>query len=493
MTMKRCVLAVTMVSLLVGSMLLAGEPMQGPSAPEEKTLTTGAQAQPDEMAQAVKEVAEELSPGWLRERTVLDMANWQWVLTLVLLLVSVVVGRVVRFLLAAWLKRWLRKREEKNRPPLPDKAVTNAERPVGYLLNVLIIYAGLPALGLPQAVHVAITVAATIGIAVAGVWVSFRLADLVAVVCLQFAAKTESKLDDLLVPLIRRTLKVFITIFGVLFVGENLDMDVSGLLAGLGLGGLAFALAAKDTVANFFGSITILLDQPFRIGDWVVIGDAEGTVEDVGFRTTRIRTFYNSVICLPNSTIVNTQVDNLGMRVYRRCKCMISITYGTAPEKVEAFTEGVREIIRLHPYTRKDYFNVYFNAFAESSLDVLLYVFWKVPNWMTELREKQRLFVDIMRLAELLDVEFAFPTQTLHVASAPSETGIPSGKKLTALVDKAAGALAGKAAGVVARAPKLITGEDFDRAHELGRELARQIVHATLGDPVVVPPPATGR
>ena len=173
------------------------------------------------------------------------------------------------------------------------------------------------------------------------------------------------------------------------------------------------AFAAQDTIGNFFGSITVLFDRPFGIGDWIVIGDVEGTVERVGFRSTRVRTFYNSMVTIPNSKMVNTQVDNYGARRYRRARVMLSLTYDTAPEKIDAFCEGIRELIRLHPYTRKDYYHVYFNQFADSSLNILLYTFFEVPDWGTELRERHRLFVDILRLADRLGVEFAFPTQTV--------------------------------------------------------------------------------
>jgi len=166
--------------------------------------------------------------------------------------------------------------------------------------------------------------------------------------------------------------------------------------------GLAFALAAKDTVENLFGSVTVLIDRPFQIGDGVVIDDLEGTV--------------------PNSRLVNTAVDNLGARRYRRLKCMIGVQYDTNPERLDAFCEGIRELIRLHPYTRKDYYMVYFNEFSDSSLNVLLYVFFETPDWATELRERHRLLVDIVRLARRLGVGFAFPTRTLHLASVPPGT-----------------------------------------------------------------------
>jgi MscS family membrane protein len=182
-------------------------------------------------------------------------------------------------------------------------------------------------------------------------------------------------------------------------------------------------LAAKDMIGNLFGSVTVVMDRPFHIGDWVVIGDVEGTVENVGFRSTRIRTFYNSLVSLPNAQLTTTKIDNMGARQYRRMSTLLSLTYDTPPERIEAFCAGIRQLVELHPYMRKDYYHVYLNQFAAASLDILVYVFWKTPDWGKELQERQRFLLDILRLAKELQVEFAFPTQTLMLRQdqAPGE------------------------------------------------------------------------
>jgi MscS family membrane protein len=128
-----------------------------------------------------------------------------------------------------------------------------------------------------------------------------------------------------------------------------------------------------------------------------------------------VRTFYNSQVTVPNAALVRATVDNLGRRSYRRWKSTLGLQYDTSPEKLLAFSEGVRELVRRHPFTRKDYFQVWCNDFGPSSLDILLYVFFDTPDWSTELRERERLMVDIVRLADRLGVAFAFPTQTVHL------------------------------------------------------------------------------
>ena len=352
-------------------------------------------------------------------RVVLWLEAWQWVGLFVIVLFGVVLDRLVRLLFHFWIRRLLRGSEKQR----DAGALADFERPVGILSMGLSWQLLLPWLDLPLRTLAALLFASKLVAAIAGVWAAYKLVDLLASHFAALAERTETQIDDILVPMLRRALKILVVSFGVIFVAQNLDIDVTGLVAGLGIGGLAFALAAKDTIENLFGSVTVLVDRPFRIGDWVVIGDQEGTVEEIGFRSTRIRTFYNSLITMPNSKLVSSAVDNLGARRFRRYKTMLGLQYDTPPDRIEAFCEGVRELVRQHPYTRKDYYMVYLNDFAGSSLNVLLYVFFETPDWATELREKHRLMVDIVRLAHRLGVQFAFPTQTLHLASVPPGVG----------------------------------------------------------------------
>ena len=261
----------------------------------------------------------------------------------------------------------------------------------------------------------------------AGVLLAYRAVDVFSAMLQKRAEKTESKLDDVLVPLVRKSLKVVVVVLGVIFVLQNLNVDVGSLLAGASLGGLAFTLAAKDTVANFFGAVNILTDQPFGVGDWVVIdGKHEGIVEEVGIRSTRIRTFYNSLLTIPNAAVANVAVDNYGARRYRRTYVKIGVRYDTTPEQMEAFCEGIRAILRANPHTRKDYYEVHFAGFGDFALEVMVYFFFEVPTWSDELRERHNIFLDIMRLAERLGVDFAFPTQTLHLEQVAQPTPSPA-------------------------------------------------------------------
>ena len=215
-------------------------------------------------------------------------------------------------------------------------------------------------------------------------------------------------------------LLALITIAALIIDGaDKLGLPAYSVITGLGVGGLAVALAARETIANLLGSLAIMLDRPFRIGDWIRIGDDEGTVEDIGFRSTRIRTFYDSLRSIPNATTVNAAIDNMGQRQFRRVYTRLNLRYDTPPAQIEAFLEGCKAIIRANPATRKDYFHVVLNDYGPHSLSVMLYFFLDVPDWSVELVERQRVLIEVLRLARKLGLELAFPTQTLEVERLP--------------------------------------------------------------------------
>ncbi len=369
------------------------------------------------------------SSGWFEENVPSSMKHkfiflyiWQWAGIIISLLTGVAVKVLVKFFID-FLRfvserrevRWLR-------------ALVNAfSGPTGWLAAILFWYITVYLLGFEGGALTIIRVVLKIALSGVFLWLIYRLLDVLSDFFIEAASKTESTLDDQLLPLLSKSMKIFVIIFGVLVIIQNLGVNVVSLLAGLGIGGFAVAFAAKDMVANFFGSLMILFDSPFQVGDWIKVGNAEGTVEEIGFRSTKIRTFYNSLISVPNADLATKEVDNMGRREYRRVREELGITYDTPPEKIEAFLEGIKNILKANPYTRKDYFHVVFNSYGSSSLNILIYFFLKVPDWSFELVEKQNILFEILRLADDLDVSFAFPTQTLHIESVPPENSVLSG------------------------------------------------------------------
>jgi MscS family membrane protein len=343
--------------------------------------------------------------------TVFGLKYWQWIGLLLLIFTGIVLDFLVRLWIRIVSIRVIARRGGEAR----DETLKKMVRPFGLAAMALFWLWVIRALDLPPEALLVLMPAVRLFMILAVVWALFRVTDLAGEVAASKAALTDTKFDDLLIPLVRKTVKIFITVFGLIYIADSLHISIVPLLTGLGIGGVGFAFAAKDTLENLFGSVTVIADRPFQVGDWVAINDTEGIVEEVGFRSTRVRTFYNSLVTIPNGNLVRAVVDNYGRRKYRRWSTHITITYDTKPDTIEAFCEGIRELIRLHPYTRKDYYQVWLHQFGAHSLDVLVYVFWEVPDWQTELRERHRLMSDIIRLADRLGVEFAFPTQTLHV------------------------------------------------------------------------------
>ncbi len=347
------------------------------------------------------------------------LERWQWLGLLALLLAGLALDRLVTGLGRVAAERYLA-RTVRN---VETGRLKRALRPAGLLAAALLWWAAIYWLGLPTQVLGMLRLAAHFVVAVSFVWTAYRLVDIIAAVLEERASQTGNTFDDLLVPLVRKTFKVLVVAFGLLFIADSLELPIGSIVAGLGIGGLAVALAAQDAVKNLFGSLLVIMDRPFSVGDYVTVGGVEGSVEELGFRSTRIRTPGDSVVTLPNSNLITSSVDNLGLRRTRRWKTTLGLTYDTPPDKIEAFCEGVRELIREHPKTVKEGFYVAFNEFSASSLDVLLLVKFDVQDYAGDLEARQQLGLDILRLAERQGVELAFPTQTVHLHGAGGTAG----------------------------------------------------------------------
>ena len=204
-------------------------------------------------------------------------------------------------------------------------------------------------------------------------------------------------------------LKVIIFTTSLLFIISALDFNLVNVLAGLSIGGFALALGAQDTIKNFFGSLMIFADHPFSVGDYISNDKVTGTVEEVGLRTTKIRTFHNSVVTVPNSKLADDNIDNLGRRRYRRFNAKIIIDFDTPTDKIDAFVEKIREEIKNHPDTRKDFYLVSLNNFSTYGLEILLYVFFEVPEWSMEMTAKHQLMSKVLDFAKESGIKFAIP------------------------------------------------------------------------------------
>jgi MscS family membrane protein len=204
-------------------------------------------------------------------------------------------------------------------------------------------------------------------------------------------------------------------VFGVLMVVQSLGYDVKALLAGLGIGGLAFALAAQDTIANLFGSIVVAIDQPFKLGETVRIGGNTGTVEDIGLRSTKIRLPDRSLVIIPNRTVANEAITNLSRFTGRRVEQVLGLTYDTTPEQMEAIVAEIRRIITAETEVDAASVHVYFRDYSASSLDIWVAYNAKDPDFAKHLARRQRINLAVMRAVAARGLSFAFPTSVMHL------------------------------------------------------------------------------
>ena len=230
------------------------------------------------------------------------------------------------------------------------------------------------------------------------------------------ATQTEDKLDDMAVPLISGIVKALLISIGVLLIVQNLGYSVSSLLAGLGIGGAALALASKDTLANLFGSLVVFLDRPFTLGDWISLNGVEGEVEEIRLRSTLIRTVEHSLISMPNALLTNTTIDNYACRKIRKMECNFGVLYSTTADQIEQIVSEIKQHLADHQDVYGPDYYVGFGGFGASSLDIMVTAYTRRVGKVDHYEDRQKFMLEIMRIVERAGTGFAFPTQTLEWA-----------------------------------------------------------------------------
>lgn len=217
-----------------------------------------------------------------------------------------------------------------------------------------------------------------------------------------------------------RLFRALIVMMGFIALLYNFGVNVTAFLASLGLGGLAFALAARDTAANLFGSIALMLDGSIKVGEWIVVNGVEGIVEDIGMRTTKIRTFEKSFVVVPNSIVANSNIENFSRRGIRRIKMVIGVTYDTSVETMKSIVSEITTMLKIHPGIAHDQtLLVRFDRFDDSSLGIFVYTFTNTSNWSEYLRIKEEINLNIMEIVRRNGSDFAFPSHSLYIEKIP--------------------------------------------------------------------------
>jgi len=350
--------------------------------------------------------------------------NWtEWAVLLVLLALGVTAGRVISALLRRAAVASARRGQALRR-----HLAESASGPVNLALITVGLALGLSQLTLSQHLRAIVNSGLTLLVYVVGFWFAFNLVSLVEYGLKSIAARADARLHSLLAPLIRKTLRIFVVIVGALIILNNVfGQNVGTWLAGLGIAGLAVSLAAQDSLRNLFGSITILLDRPFRPGDLISFSGFLGGVEEVGFRSVKVRTLDGHLVTVPNSKLVNEVVENIGARPNIRRVMTVTITYDTPPEKVRMALEivkglfqedGLREPIHVDMGTDQYPPRAYFSDYGDWALKLTV-IYWYAPasNYWDYMEHAERFNLRLLEEFNRVGIDFAFPSQTLFLAS----------------------------------------------------------------------------
>ena len=339
-----------------------------------------------------------------------------YVISALLLMVALLARRIVTRLLFPFL----RKLASKTETTLDDKLFPALESPVAAFVMVVGIFAALKVLKLTESADYYIASGSRVAFSLVIFWGLWRTLSAVLAHASE-VARTKSLGIAAFMPWIRKTLLTVFIVVGVLLTIQSLGYDVKAILAGLGIGGLAFALAAQDTLANVFGAIVVAVDQPFKIGEAVKIGANVGSVEDIGLRSTRIRLVDKSLMVIPNKTVAGEPITNLSRFTRRRVEQVIGLTYDTNPDQMEAMVEEIRGIIKAQPEVDGAGVMVFFRDLSASSLDIWVVYEMPDPDFQKHMHAKQRINLLIMRAVEARGLSFAFPSQTVYLAGEVAE------------------------------------------------------------------------
>jgi MscS family membrane protein len=342
----------------------------------------------------------------------LGHAIWKYFASLIYICLAWLASRGVDFIFQKLLRRWTQKTETQ----LDDLLVDLFKGPVKVIVFVILMHVGLNVFDWPAWVSKYLSKGLKLVIAWSITYMAVRAVDIFMRHLQSRVQEEDKEFNAQLFPVIRKTLKVFIVLVAILVTAQNLDFQITGMLASLSIGGLALGLAAQDTLANLFGAVSIFADKPFRIGDRITMDNVDGNVETIGLRSTRIRNLDGHLITVPNKTIANATITNISRRPSIRTLMYVSITYNTPPERIQLATDILKEVYNKHPMTAD--LIVAFQKFNSYSLDILVVHWWKGVVYKEYLEGMHVLNLEVKRRFDEAGIEFAFPTQTVYVNQA---------------------------------------------------------------------------
>ncbi|MCX7711320.1 MAG: mechanosensitive ion channel family protein [Clostridia bacterium] len=285
--------------------------------------------------------------------------------------------------------------------------ITKMELPAHFAIALLGIWAALEFIPLSRGVKAFWAHFLRSSLAFLIFWAVYRSVEVLAYILSRVGDNSGIRLSPMMISFIKSGIKVLVVTIGIIVIAQEWGYNAAGFIAGLGLGGLVIALAAKDTVANLFGSLMIMIDKPFEVGDWIMTPHVEGTVEDVGFRSTRVRTFAQALVTVPNSMMSNEPVTNWSRMGKRRINFRLGIAYTATSGQIKECVGRIREMLKNHTEVHSETVCVYFERFADNSLDIFVYLFTKTTEWQSFLEVQEDINLRIMSILEVMNIGLA--------------------------------------------------------------------------------------
>lgn len=322
---------------------------------------------------------------------------------------------ITRKIVVGIYRRWFHRAAEKTAWEFDDKLIPAMTGPIGAMVFVIGFFLSVSVLSFSPAMDVVILRVFQASTMTVLFWGLLKAVDVFAEVMVDVAKERDMGVYHF-IPLIKKTARIFLIVVAVVLVVQNLGYSVGSLLAGMGIGGLALALAAQESLANFFGSVSIVADRPFKVGDWIQIGSrVDGDVEEIGLRSTKVRTWSKSLMTIPNKVLANEIIENWSRMPKRRVKQVIGVTYSTTPDEMEGLVEDIRQLLREDEGVNQDFILVNFTDFGDSALQILVYYFTSTTAWLAHMDIRQRVNLKIMKAVEGRGSSMAFPTRTVHI------------------------------------------------------------------------------
>jgi MscS family membrane protein len=341
-----------------------------------------------------------------------DIPLWQYVASVIYVIVSMWLARLVDWFVRVYIRRLTQKTET----TLDDMLLELLHGPVRVVSFVFLLHVGLHVFHWPEWIETYMSLGLKLAVAGSVTWMLMKAVDIGLNAVKDRAVREQDKaMAAQLLPMLGRIIKIIILVISIIVTGQNLGFEISGLLASVSVGGLAIGLAAQDSLANIFGAVTIFTDKPFRIGDRIQVDKVDGVVEAIGMRSTRVRALDGALVSIPNRVVGNSTVINMTARPAIRTDMNIGLVTTTTTEQVRVAARLIEEVCRAHPTTKE--VTAGFSHFAECALNV------RVLHWSKEIaadahvRAMQDINLDIKTRLEAAGIEMAFPTRTLIVKS----------------------------------------------------------------------------